>query len=96
MPQWPSCSNGCASAAGQHTLYSFLTTDPTEVVKPIHEKATPLILTTKDEIETWLTAPMNEALKLQVLAKPGVIVLLPLEEQAAVSAEPAKKKSATA
>lgn len=67
---------------GQHTLYSFLTTDPAEVVKPIHEKATPLILTTKDEIETWLTAPMEEALKLQVPAKPGVIVLLPLEAKA--------------
>lgn len=49
------------------------------MVKPIHEKATPLILTTQDEIETCLTAPMDEALKLQVPAKPGVIVLLPLE-----------------
>lgn len=88
---------------GQHTLYSFLTTDPADVVRPIHEKATPLILTTKDEIETWLTAPMDEALKLQVPAKPGVIVLLPLEEKgeggdrpAAAPKKPTPKKKAPA
>lgn len=67
---------------GHHTVYSFLTTDPTEVVKPIHDKATPLILTTEEEIETWLTAPPEEALKLQVPAKPGTIVLLPEKESA--------------
>ena len=31
----------------------------------IHPKAMPVILTTQDEIETWLTAPAPEALKLQ-------------------------------
>ena len=71
------------SDVGQHHLYSFLTTDSAEVVKPIHDKATPLILTTKEEIETWLTAPMDEALKLQKPAKKGVIVLLPIEKKAA-------------
>lgn len=68
---------------GQHHLYSFLTTDAAEVVKPIHDKATPLILTTPEEIETWLTAPPEEALKLQKPAKPGVIVLSPIEQKAA-------------
>lgn len=68
---------------GSHTVYSFLTTDPAEVVKPIHDKATPLILTTEDEIETWLTAPPEEALKLQVPAKPGTIVLLPEKKESA-------------
>jgi putative SOS response-associated peptidase YedK len=67
---------------GQHHLYSFLTTDPAEVVKPIHDKATPLILSTAEEIDTWLTAPAEEALKLQQPAKPGVLVLLP-EKKAA-------------
>ena len=84
---------------GQHTLYSFLTTDPADVVKPNHEKATPLILTTRDEIETWLTAPMDEALKLQQPAKPGVIVLLPFEEKGedvdGPKAPAKKKKPAT-
>lgn len=95
---------------GQHYLHSFLTTAPADVVKPIHEKATPLILTSKDEIETWLTAPMEEALKLQMPAKPGVIVLLPIEPKAegekpaakdeaapkAAPKKPAAKKKATA
>jgi putative SOS response-associated peptidase YedK len=46
-------------------LFGFLTTEPSEVVAPIHPKAMPVILTTKREIETWLTAPAEEALKLQ-------------------------------
>lgn len=50
---------------GDFELYGFLTTVPNAVVGPVHPKAMPVILTTRDEIETWLTAPMQEALKLQ-------------------------------
>jgi hypothetical protein len=32
---------------------------------PIHPKAMPVILTKPDEVETWMTAPADEALKLQ-------------------------------
>ena len=32
---------------------------------PIHEKAMPVILTSEDEVETWLTAPWGEAKALQ-------------------------------
>lgn len=46
-------------------LFAFLTTDPNNVVGPIHPKAMPVILTAHDEIETWLTGPPEEALKLQ-------------------------------
>jgi putative SOS response-associated peptidase YedK len=46
-------------------LFGFLTTEPNGVVAPIHPKAMPVILTTEQEIETWLTAPAAEALKLQ-------------------------------
>jgi putative SOS response-associated peptidase YedK len=46
-------------------LYGFLTCDPNAVVKPIHPKAMPVILTEPDEIETWLTAPWSEAKTLQ-------------------------------
>lgn len=35
------------------------------IVEPIHQKAMPVILTTKDEIGTWLTAPWAEARALQ-------------------------------
>ena len=40
-------------------------TEPNNVVAPIYPKAMPVILTKLDEIETWLTAPQETALKLQ-------------------------------
>ncbi|MGI8398287.1 hypothetical protein ACRYWZ_18115 (plasmid) [Agrobacterium deltaense] len=33
-------------------IYGFLTTDPNDLVKPIHEKAMPVLLLTKEE-PTW-------------------------------------------
>lgn len=46
-------------------LYAFLTTEPNAEVGAIHPKAMPVILTTPEEVETWMTAPADEALKLQ-------------------------------
>lgn len=46
-------------------LFAFLTTEPNKEVGAIHLKAMPVILTTPEEIETWMTAPTEEALKLQ-------------------------------
>jgi hypothetical protein len=46
-------------------LYAFLTTEPNAEVGAIHPKAMPVILTSPDEVETWVTAPADEALKLQ-------------------------------
>lgn len=46
-------------------LFAFLTTDPNNVVGPIHPKAMPVILTKPDKIEALLTASPEEALKLQ-------------------------------
>lgn len=43
---------------GQETtndLYAFLTTEPNAEVGSIHPKAMPVILTTPDEVETWMT-----------------------------------------
>lgn len=54
-----------APVEGEHLLYSFLTTESNVTVKPIHAKAMPVILTTSHEMEIWLTAPLEEALKLQ-------------------------------
>jgi putative SOS response-associated peptidase YedK len=34
-------------------------------VRPIHPKAMPVLLTSHDEVETWLTAPIEEAINLQ-------------------------------
>ena len=46
-------------------LFAFLTTDANGVVGPIHPKAMPVILTTPEEVETWLTASTVDALVLQ-------------------------------
>jgi hypothetical protein len=46
-------------------LYAFLTTEPNAEVGAIHPKAKPVILTTEEEVENWMTAPPEEALKLQ-------------------------------
>jgi putative SOS response-associated peptidase YedK len=46
-------------------LFAFLTTEANRIVGAIHPKAMPAILTTQDEIDIWMTAPIGEALKLQ-------------------------------
>jgi putative SOS response-associated peptidase YedK len=50
---------------GVHQLFGFLTTDANAEVGAIHPKAMPVILTTQDEIETWMSTPVEEALRLQ-------------------------------
>src|SRR4051794_15972603 len=50
---------------GEHHLFAFLTCEPNAVVAPIHAKAMPVILTTPEECETWMTAPAEDALRLQ-------------------------------
>jgi putative SOS response-associated peptidase YedK len=50
---------------GQHELFGFLTTDANAEVGAVHPKAMPVILTTEAEVEQWMTAPTQDALKLQ-------------------------------
>jgi putative SOS response-associated peptidase YedK len=44
-------------------VYAFCTTEPNPLVAPKHPKAMPVILLAEDQ-ERWLTAPMEEAVKL--------------------------------
>jgi putative SOS response-associated peptidase YedK len=46
-------------------LFGFLTTEANAVVASIHPKAMPVILTSEDEVEQWLSAPVEDALWLQ-------------------------------
>jgi putative SOS response-associated peptidase YedK len=43
-------------------LFAFLTTEPNALVGTYHPKAMPVILTTPEEIDLWMTAPTPEAL----------------------------------
>jgi putative SOS response-associated peptidase YedK len=46
-------------------IFAFLTTEPNKKVGATHPKAMPVILTTGDKIDLWMTAPGEDALKLQ-------------------------------
>lgn len=53
------------------------------IVEPLHEKAMPVLIRTKDEAEQWLEAPAEEAMKLQKPAPDDASVLLPETKEAA-------------
>ncbi|WP_343074122.1 hypothetical protein [Microvirga zambiensis] len=59
------CGTKAEPIEGEHLLYSFLTSEPNGVVRLIHPRAMPVILTTLEEYEIWLTAPADVELKLQ-------------------------------
>lgn len=48
-------------------LFGFLTTSPNEIVKPIHWKAMPVILTTPEEVDLWLEP---RAINMQRIQRP--------------------------
>jgi len=52
-------------ARRQNDLFAFLTTEPNAIIAPIRAKAMPVILTTQEEVDAWMTTPAMEALALQ-------------------------------
>jgi putative SOS response-associated peptidase YedK len=54
---------------GDHVLFSFLTTEANDRVRPVHAKAMPVILRGDGECEEWLSAPADqiEAIQARVL-----------------------------
>ncbi len=79
VPQWRSVRK---VKEGEITvdLFGFLTTKANKVVEPIHWKAMPAILRNHDEVETWLTAPWEEAKALQRPLPDDELVLLPPQQ----------------
>lgn len=75
VPQWE-CVRKVKEGLVTCDLFAFLTTEPNAVVAPIHPKAMPVILRNTDEIETWLTAPWEEARSLQRPLPADALVLL--------------------
>ena len=50
---------------------------PESVVKPIHERAMPVILRTSEELDIWMNAPAEEALQLQRPLPDNELIVLP-------------------
>ena len=50
---------------GEHALFSFLTTEPNEVVRPVHAKAMPVVLASREQCDEWLTAPASGVAAIQ-------------------------------
>ena len=50
---------------GEHRLFAFLTCDTNDVVRPIHAKAMPVMLTTPEGCDAWLTGTVEEAVAMQ-------------------------------
>ncbi|HEY8361120.1 MAG TPA: SOS response-associated peptidase [Ramlibacter sp.] len=57
-------------------LFGFLTCEPNDVVGSIHMKAMPVILTTPEEVDLWLSAPKEEAIALQRPLPDGVLEIV--------------------
>jgi putative SOS response-associated peptidase YedK len=54
-----------AKEKNEHLLFSILTMESNEVVRPIHAEAMPVMLIEPHEWEAWLSGPVEIALALQ-------------------------------
>jgi putative SOS response-associated peptidase YedK len=61
---------------GEHTLFGFLTSEANDVVGAIHPKAMPVILRAPEDIETWMSAPAEEALRVQRPLPDGELMIV--------------------
>lgn len=66
---------------GEHQLFGFLTTEVNDVVGTIHPRAMPSILADAQDIETCMTAPAEEARKLQRPLPDGTLKIVATGER---------------
>ena len=57
-------------------LFGFLTTNPNAEVGAVHPKAMPVILTTAEQIDAWMTVPWTEAAALQRALPDGALKIV--------------------
>jgi putative SOS response-associated peptidase YedK len=68
---------------GTHKLFSFLTTEANDLVRPVHAKAMPVILATHEQREEWMSAPATKVGEIQLRILPtDVLEILPDDEAA--------------
>lgn len=79
VPQWESVRK-VKEGMTRNDLFAFLTTEPNGIVGPIHQKAMPVILTTREEIERWLTAGWSDAKNLQRPLPDDQLIIVPEPE----------------
>ena len=66
---------------GTHQLFSFLTTEANDIVRPVHAKAMPVILRTETECDEWLKAPADRVEAIQARVLPAeALDIVPDEE----------------
>jgi putative SOS response-associated peptidase YedK len=68
---------------GDHLLFSFLTTDANELVRPVHAKAMPVILRNAAERAEWLAAPPEQIEAILARVLPAAALEIAPEEEAA-------------
>ena len=69
---------------GEHRLFSFLTTEANDLVRPVHAKAMPVVLATPEAREEWLTVSAASVAEIQSRVLPvDVLEIVPDEEAAA-------------
>lgn len=56
---------------GTHQLFSFLTTEPNDLVRPVHAKAMPVVLRSQGACEEWLNAPPDQIEEIQARVLPS-------------------------
>lgn len=62
---WRTWSGTRKGETGEHRVFSFLTCEPNETVRPIHAKAMPVVLADEEDWDLWLAGSTEEALELQ-------------------------------
>jgi putative SOS response-associated peptidase YedK len=73
---WRPWSGTRKDITGEHMLFAFFTTEPNELIRPVHAQAMPVILTGQD-CDTWLeAADVRAALALQRPAPAGQLQLV--------------------